>query len=327
VHQALDGFAGRGKQLDSCLKRLDAMLDLLDGFMETEPEEDVLWLEVRGGGFLLHRTPLDIAATFQARLADYHCQCIFTSATLAVDGRFDHFVKQLGLVEAEQQAWSSPFDFTRQALLYLPPGMPDPRSEGYTEKVLAAAVPVLELTRGRAFLLFTSHRALGVAAALIRSRIDYPVFVQGDAPRTELLDSFRRTRHAVLLGTQSFWEGVDVKGQALSCVIIDKLPFASPDDPVLQARMKKIEEGGGRPFIDNQLPEAVITLKQGVGRLIRDSADHGVLMICDPRLQSRSYGRIFLKSLPDMPRTGSLADVSDFFARFEDGGKDGTGEV
>ena len=317
VHQLLDEFAARGKQLDQCLKRLSGLMNLLDAFMESGGDAEVQWLEIRGGGFLLHSTPLDIAGTFQSRLAEYDCQCIYTSATLTVGGRFDHFTRQLGLEQADCHAWSSPFDFRSQALLYLPVEMPDPRSDGYTTAVLEAALPVLELTRGRAFLLFTSHRALGDAAQLIQGRIDFPVLVQGQAPRTELLESFRRTPHAVLLGTQSFWEGVDVKGQALSCVIIDKLPFAAPDDPVLQARLQKIEEQGGRPFVDVQVPEAVITLKQGVGRLIRDAADYGVLMICDPRLKSRSYGRIFLKSLPDMPHTNSLADVRAFFARFE----------
>jgi ATP-dependent DNA helicase DinG len=317
IHQLLDEFAARGKQLDQCLKRLSVLMNLLDDFMESGGHGEVQWLEVRGGGFLLHSTPLDIAGTFQARLGRYDGQCIYTSATLTVDGRFDHYTRQLGLELAECHAWSSPFDFSRQALLYLPGEMPDPRADGYTAAVVEAALPVLELTRGRAFLLFTSHRALGVAAELVRSRIDFPVLVQGQAPRTELLESFRNTPHAVLLGTQSFWEGVDVKGQALSCVIIDKLPFAAPDDPVLQARLKKIEEQGGRPFMDVQVPEAVITLKQGVGRLIRDAADYGVLMICDPRLKSRSYGRIFLKSLPDMPLTQSLEDVEKFFHRFE----------
>ncbi|MEX2524052.1 MAG: ATP-dependent DNA helicase, partial [Gammaproteobacteria bacterium] len=290
IQHILEQFAGRGKQLDQCLKRLNTMMNMLDSFMETGAGEDVQWLETRGNGFLLHRTPLDVATTFQSRLSEYDCRCIFTSATLAVNDGFDHFRDLLGLHEIAGRAWASPFDFRRQALLYLPPGLPEPRAPDYTERVIEAARPVLELTRGRAFLLFTSHRALRIAAERIRSVIDFPVFIQGEAPRTELLETFRTTPHAVLLGTQSFWEGVDVKGQALSCVIIDKLPFATPDDPVLQARMKKMEEQGRNPFMDHQLPEAVITLKQGVGRLIRDAADYGVLMICDPRLTGKSYG-------------------------------------
>ncbi|MEX2352730.1 MAG: ATP-dependent DNA helicase, partial [Gammaproteobacteria bacterium] len=300
AYQLLDAFANRGKELDNCFRRCGAVMNALDMYIESHSEDFVQWLETRGHGFLLHQTPLDIAATFQTRMAEYDCQCIYTSATLTVRSSFDHFAARLGLNQVKQLGWDSPFDFKRQALLYLPAGLPDPRNEGYTEKVVAAALPVLELTRGRAFFLFTSHRALQIAAGMIRSRIKFPVFVQGEAPRTELLDKFRNSPHGVLLGTQSFWEGVDVKGQALSCVIIDKLPFATPDDPVLQARMKRLEEQGRNPFMDYQLPEAVITLKQGVGRLIRDEGDYGVLMICDPRLTGKSYGRIFLKSLPPM---------------------------
>ena len=319
LHRLLDAFANRGKELDNCYRRCGAMLALLDGFLESGGDDLVQWLETRGSAFLMHQTPLDVAESFQARMAEYDSLCIYTSATLAVNGDFRHFAGQLGLEGVASAAWESPFDSRRQALLYLPPGLPDPRREDYSRSVLEAALPVLALTRGRAFLLFTSHRALQAAAADIRGRLAYPVFIQGEAPKTELLESFRASRDGVLLGTQSFWEGVDVKGQALSCVIIDKLPFAAPDDPVLQARLKKLAEQGGRPFMDYQLPEAVITLKQGVGRLIRDAADYGVLMICDPRLTGKSYGRLFLKSLPEMQATDSLETVAEFLARHESG--------
>jgi ATP-dependent DNA helicase DinG len=321
VQQLLESFANRGKELDNCFKRLTALMAALDMYLESHNDGYIQWLETRGHGFLLHQTPLDIADTFKERLAEYDSLCIYTSATLTVKDRFDHYAGQLGLAELKQLLWHSPFNFKRQALLYLPGGLPDPRSEGYTEKVIDAAVPVLELTRGRAFFLFTSHRALQIAAGMIRDRIKYPVLVQGEAPRTELLETFRNTPHAVLLGTQSFWEGVDVKGQALSCVIIDKLPFAAPDDPVLQARMKKLEEQGRNPFMDYQLPEAVITLKQGVGRLIRDGGDYGVLMICDPRMVSKPYGKTFLKSLPEMGVTSDLNEVEEFFTRHEQAGR------
>jgi ATP-dependent DNA helicase DinG len=317
MQQLLDAFANRGKDLDNCFKRCTAMMNGLDRYLESHSDDYIQWLEIRGHAFLLHQTPLDIADSFQTHMAEYDCLCIYTSATLTVKDSFDHFTARLGLHEVNQRGWNSPFDFKKQALLYLPTGLPDPRSDGYTEKVLDMAVPILELTRGRAFFLFTSHRALQIAAGIIKDKIAYPVFVQGDAPRTELLETFRTTPHAVLLGTQSFWEGVDVKGQALSCVIIDKLPFAAPDDPVLQARMKKLEEQGRSPFMDYQVPEAVITLRQGVGRLIRDDGDYGVLMICDPRLTGKAYGRIFLNSLPVMRRTSLLADVQDFFSRHE----------
>jgi ATP-dependent DNA helicase DinG len=317
VQQVLEGFANRGKELDNCFKRLTALMAALDMYLESHSDGYIQWLETRGHGFLLHQTPLDIADTFKARLAVYDSLCIYTSATLTVKNSFDHYAGRLGLADVKQMLWHSPFDFKRQALLYLPQGLPDPRTDGYTEKVIDAAVPLLELTRGRAFFLFTSHRALQIAAGLIRDRIHYPVLVQGEAPRTELLETFRHTPHAVLLGTQSFWEGVDVKGQALSCVIIDKLPFATPDDPVLQARMKRLEEQGRNPFMDYQLPEAVITLKQGVGRLIRDDSDYGVLMIGDPRLVSKPYGKTFLKSLPEMGVTSDLGEVETFFRKHE----------
>jgi ATP-dependent DNA helicase DinG len=317
VHQLLDAFANRGKALDNCFKRCGALMNAVDMFIEDHSDDYVQWLELRGNGFLLHQTPLDIAGSFQSRMADYNCQCIYTSATLTVKDSFDHYAGQMGLAHVKQVSWPSPFDFHRQAMLYLPPGLPDPRSPGYTEKVLEAAVPVLQLTRGRAFFLFTSHRALQIAAEQIGSHIDFPLLVQGQAPRTELLETFRNTPHGVLLGTQSFWEGVDVKGQALSCVIIDKLPFATPDDPVLKARMKKLEEQGGNPFMDYQVPEAVITLKQGVGRLIRDGEDYGVLMICDPRLLTRPYGRIFLNSLPVKEYRTGIEEVKAFFRRHE----------
>jgi ATP-dependent DNA helicase DinG len=192
--------------------------------------------------------------------------------------------------------------------------MPDPNQPQYTEAVSELAVSILQASRGRAFLLFTSHRALQVAGAYLEGRIEYPMLVQGSAPRSELLERFRQLGNAVLLGTSSFWEGVDVRGSALSCVIIDKLPFASPGDPVLQARIDALRQRGGNPFREYQLPQAVIALKQGAGRLIRDVHDRGVLVVCDPRLLRRSYGHIFLASLPPMARTRSLEDVERFFA-------------
>jgi ATP-dependent DNA helicase DinG len=232
---------------------------------------------------------------------------------LAVDGNFDHFRAQLGLEDTQTGVWQSPFDYAQQALLYLPQNLPQPAAPDYTERVLEMALPVLEASRGRAFLLFTSHRALRFASDWLPGRVAYPLLVQGTAPRAELLERFRQLGNAVLLGTGSFWEGVDVRGEALSCVIIDKLPFASPDDPVLQARAAAMQEAGRNPFMDYQLPIAVIALKQGVGRLIRDVQDRGVLVLCDPRLRSKGYGKVFLASLPAMPRTRELADVQAFF--------------
>jgi ATP-dependent DNA helicase DinG len=210
-------------------------------------------------------------------------------------------------------------------LCYIPHGLPDPAARDYTERVIDAAMPVLEASNGRAFLLFTSHRALRRAAELLVDRVPWPLFVQGTAPRHQLLEEFRASGHGVLLGAASFWEGVDVAGEALSVVVIDKLPFAAPDDPVLQARLEALEQSGINPFMGWQVPTAVIALKQGAGRLIRDVHDRGVLMLCDPRLTTKGYGKLFLSSLPPMPRTHDLTQVQSFFAHLsEDAGDPST---
>ena len=315
VHKALEDFAARGKSLDNCHKRVVAASALLDRFNEREEDEFIRWLEIRGNGFYLHQTPLDVADVFRSRMEEFECMNVFTSATLSVNREFDYFSARLGLEEVEARGWDSPFDFNTQSLLYLPRGLPDPRANDFTARLVEKSVPLLHLTRGRAFFLFTSHRALRRAAELIDAALDYPILVQGDAPRTELLETFRTTPNAVLLGTSSFWEGVDVRGQALSCVIIDKLPFAAPGDPVLNARLRRMEEQGRNPFVEYQVPEAVLALKQGIGRLLRDSSDYGVLVIGDPRLRTRPYGSIFLNSLPEMARTEELSDVEAFFQR------------
>ncbi len=317
VHKVLEDFAGRGKLLEHCHKRVVTASALLDRFNEREQDEFIRWLELRGNGFFLHQTPLDIAGVFRARMQEFECINVFTSATLSVNRQFDYFSARLGLEQVKACDWDSPFDFTTQSLLYLPSGLPDPSAHDFTGRLVEKAVPLLRLTRGRAFFLFTSHRALRQAAELVGQALDYPILVQGDAPRTELLETFRTTPQAVLLGTSSFWEGVDVRGQALSCVIIDKLPFASPGDPVLKARLTRMEEQGRNPFLEYQVPEAVLALKQGIGRLIRDSSDYGALMIGDPRLRTRPYGRIFLNSLPEMAHTSELQDVETFFRRHE----------
>jgi ATP-dependent DNA helicase DinG len=313
---ALDQAAGKGQGLANCARRASDLLDRLLMISESTPSDYIAWFEITARSFMLYLTPLDIAAAFRERTGEGKKKAwIFTSATLAVKKSFTHFQAKLGLEQAETGLWDSPFDYARQTLLYIPPGLPLPAVPDYTERVIDAALPVLAASRGRAFLLFTSHRALKAAATRLRDALDYPLLVQGDVPRSELLRRFRELGNAVLLGTGSFWEGVDVRGEALSCVIIDKLPFASPDDPVLQARAAAMEQAGRSPFADYQLPEAVITLKQGVGRLIRDENDHGVLMLCDPRLLSKGYGKTFLASLPPMPLTRSLRDVETFFAR------------
>ncbi len=310
---ALVAEADRGKGLESCARRATDCVGLLEQLGE-EIDGAVRWVQTYNRGFVLNRTPLDIAEPLQQQMARYPGAWVFTSATLAVGDSFSHYTERLGLDDAATHHWESPFDFGRQALLYVPRGMPEPRDPEYGEQVLAVARPLIEASGGRCFLLFTSHRALRDAAERLDGDLDYPLLVQGDAPRAELLERFRTLGNAVLLGTSSFWEGVDVRGEALSCVIIDKLPFAAPDDPVLQARSDALRAAGGNPFMEHHLPNAVIALKQGVGRLIRDVDDHGVLTICDPRLFSKSYGRRFLGSLPPMPVTRDAEKAVDFFA-------------
>lgn len=314
IQQVLEGFAARGNLLENCYRRVRELNEVLSDFRSNASRDCVQWLELRGRGFRLHETPLEVSKQFPASLAEFGCPCIYTSATLSVNGDFSHFVERLGLHEVPTAYWPSPFDYAAQALLYVPEDLPDPRDPRHTELAVASALALIRLTRGRAFILFTSHRALAAAAPMVRSAVDYPVFMQGELPRTELLDAFRTSGNGILLGTASFWEGVDVRGPALSCVIIDKLPFAAPDDPVLQARLRRLEEENRNPFIEYQLPEAVIALRQGVGRLIRDAADTGVVMICDPRLLQKSYGRTFLRSLPNMGCTRGLPEVEVFLA-------------
>ena len=275
--------------------------------------DDVLWYELTPRGFRLQRTPLDVSKPLREHREKSRAAWVFTSATLSVAGSFQHIAARLGLEQPRTLLEPSPFDWSSQALCYLPPGLPEPMSRGYTSALVEALQPVLEASAGRAFVLFASHRALREAAAALRGG-PWPLFVQGEMPRAQLLQRFRESGNGVLLGAASFREGVDVAGDALSVVVIDKLPFAAPDDPVFEARLQAVRRSGGNPFRDEQLPQAVIALKQGVGRLIRTETDRGVLMLCDPRLLGKSYGRVFLESLPPFPTTRDVADVAAFFA-------------
>jgi ATP-dependent DNA helicase DinG len=287
---------------------------ILARLAQGEGGDEVRWAEALAHTAVLHVTPISSAELFRRQMLDHPRAWIFTSATLAVGEDFDHFKRELGVPEAEARQWSSPFDFAHQALLYLPRGLPgEPNDAGFTEAVIEAALPVLRASRGRAFLLFTTLRALRRAHELLQGRTEFPLLVQGTGSRSELLGRFRSLGNAVLLGSQSFWEGVDVRGEALSLVVIDKLPFAPPDDPVLAARIESLRARGGNPFNELQLPQAVLQLKQGAGRLIRDETDRGVLMLCDPRLLSKAYGRRILKSLPPMKPTRELSEVEAFF--------------
>ncbi len=315
LNTALKEAQVRGKGLESCCNRGEDLAQRLERLTQTQTGADVHWFETRARGFTLNLTPLEIASTFRGCMERHQSAWIFTSATLAVGDGFDHFAGRLGLGDPATLRLDSPFDFARNAMLYHPSGLPEPASRGYVEALVEAALPVLEASRGRAFLLFTSYRALNEAAERLEGQLNYPLLIQGSLPKSELLARFRAHGNAILLGTASFWEGVDVRGEALSCVIIDKLPFDSPGDPVLQARIETMRSRGGNPFMEYQLPHAVITLKQGVGRLIRDVNDRGVLMLCDPRLLTKPYGRFFLDSLPPMIRTRKLTRVRRFFAQ------------
>jgi ATP-dependent DNA helicase DinG len=305
--------AERSRGFANAHERAVHFSERLDRIVEQADEQDVRWYESFPRGFALHATPLDLAAPLRALRERTEAAWIHTSATLSVAGNFDHFARQLGLDDPQTLSLDSPFDYQQQALCYLPPGLPDPSARDYTERVIDAVLPVLHASHGRAFLLFTSHRALRRAAELLQDRVPWPLFVQGTAPRHRLLEEFRASGHGVLLGAASFWEGVDVAGEALSVVVIDKLPFAAPDDPVLQARLDALEQMGINPFMGWQVPSAVIALKQGAGRLIRDVHDRGVLVLCDPRLVGKGYGKLFLASLPGMPRTRELGEVEGFF--------------
>ena len=308
----LDTLAPRSRGLENCRDRSELMHARLSTFLDEGQRRQVRWLEHFGRSTNFNLTPLDAAERFAARMQQNPSAWVFLSATLSVGGRFEHYKERLGVGEAEELLLGSPFDFAAHALLYLPPRMPTPDDPRYTRAVVEAARPVIEASGGRAFLLFTSHRALREAAELLSGTLDYPLLVQGDMPRRRLLETFRQQGNAVLLGTSSFWEGVDVKGPALSVVVIDKLPFASPGDPVLKARLDLMKNEGRNPFMEYQLPQAVIALKQGVGRLIRDTTDKGVMMICDPRLTAKPYGRVFRESLPPMRITRELGEVTDF---------------
>ncbi|KQV45212.1 ATP-dependent DNA helicase [Massilia sp. Root335] len=321
----LEAQAERAETIEQCRVRAVEILEQYKAWKsdpkkgkEVEGDEAVLWVEAFSSALQLHKTPLSIAPIFAGQRASTPRSWIFTSATLAVKNDFKHFSAQLGMTGEPAQSWPSPFNYQEQGILYVPTGLPEPNTFGYTDAVVDMALPVIEAAGGRCFFLCTTLRAVNRVAERLRADfaargLDFPLFVQGERGRTELLDSFRNAGNAVLVGSQSFWEGVDVRGEALSLVIIDKLPFAPPDDPVLAARIEVMEKKGMNGFVHHTLPEAIINLKQGAGRLIRDVDDRGVLMLCDPRVISKPYGRRIWQSLPPFRRTRVQADVIDFF--------------
>lgn len=311
----LEVIKGRSKGIDACLARCETTLEVITKLRQPEePDEVIRWFEVFGQSVRWNSTPIDIAKLFGSQVSAHGQSWVFTSATLAVGDSFDHFQRQLGIFESNTGRWDSPFNYAQQALWYVPKDMPQPSERDYGKAVLEQMLLLVKASRGRAFLLFTSHRAMNEAADWLDEQgLEYPLLVQGDAPKAELLNKFVEHGNAILLGTYSFWEGVDVRGDALSLVVIDKLPFASPGDPVLQARLDAIKARGGNPFMQYQVPQAAIALKQGAGRLIRDVTDRGVFVLCDPRLLKKSYGYTFLGAMPEFARTRDINDALAFF--------------
>jgi len=310
---AVEPLQGASRGMDACVQRLAEIQAHFDHLDRPVPDSEVRWFERRGRGVSIHTTPLDISNLFSGFCEQLDAAWVFTSATLSVNGGFDHFVQALGLQEADTLNLDSPFDYESHALMWLPEALPEPREHSFVPALLETVRPVLEASQGRAFMLFTSHRALRQAAELLAGTIDHPLFVQGEMPRSMLLEAFRESGDGILLGSASFWGGVDVMGEALSLVIIDKLPFAPPNDPVMVARSNQLRQHGGNPFMELFLPQAVIALKQGAGRLIRDVNDRGVLVICDRRLRTKGYGSVFLESLPPMLQTPDRNLVVEFF--------------
>lgn len=319
--EALQGYEDAAMEIEQLVFRLTVSAERLTLLMDDEVWDGLRWVEVNPRSMRLHLTPLDVSGTLAGLTSIPGQAWVFTSATLAVGEDFSHFLSRMGLSSAQALTFPSPFPLAENGLLYVPENLPMPSDRGHTEAMLHAVVPLLEKTAGGMFCLFTSHRALNIAADWFVSYSSAlhgrPLLVQGSAPRDDLLRQFREAGNAVLLGTGSFWEGVDVRGDALTVVAIDKLPFASPADPLMMARLEFIRREGGNGFSQHQLPQAVIALKQGAGRLLRDHTDYGVVVICDPRITAKSYGKMFLNSQAPMPVTRSIDDVTHFLARHE----------
>jgi ATP-dependent DNA helicase DinG len=304
----------RPEPLNALALRAQEIADRARFLVAAEDDSHVYFVESRGRTVILRATPIDVSGLLREQLFGQVRSVVLTSATLAVDGGFAYLRERLGLEPTRELTLASPFDFSRQAVLYVPRDVPEPQSPAFARAAAREVRELLDVSRGRAFVLFTSYANLNAVAEQLAGEVPYPLLMQGEAPKPVLLDMFRRTPGAVLLATSSFWQGVDVVGEQLSAVIIDKLPFASPADPVVSARIDRLRHRGGNPFADYQVPGAVLTLKQGLGRLIRSAADRGILAILDSRLLSRSYGRRFLESLPPARLVHDIEEVARFMA-------------
>ena len=305
----------RARTSQALARRAGELRDELRFLLRAGDDDYVYFVEFRGRGIFLRASPIDVSAIVRELLLDRMRTTVLTSATLTVDGAFDYIRTRLGIGDADEVRLPSEFDFSRQAILYLPQRMPDPRADNFAVAAGREVIEILKRTRGRAFVLFTSYATMRAVQAMAEMALDYPILAQGSAPRSQLLNQFRETPHAVLFATSSFWQGVDVVGEALSCVIVDKLPFASPGDPITAARIDAIRARGGDPFGEYQVPLAILALQQGLGRLIRHRRDRGVLAVLDPRLRTKGYGRRFIASLPPAPVVHDLAASTRFFLR------------
>lgn len=311
--ETMQQLGSNSEGLSQCQMRCQQFIGAINQISQQTDQSLVLWYEQFKASFVIYATPLSVASAIRELLYPLERSWIFTSATLSVDQGFGYITEQLGLTEATTVQFESPFDYQNNSLLYHPRYLPDPNDASYTQEVAQTARAVITVAGGRTFCLFTSYRAMHEVAEQLSGKIDHPLLIQGTQPKEQLLSRFRQLGNAVLLATMSFWQGVDVRGEALSCVIIDRLPFVVPSDPVVSARIAVLKKQGREPFNDFQIPEAIITLKQGVGRLIRDVCDRGVLVICDPRLVARDYAKLFFNSLPNMPLTRDFDNVKKFF--------------
>jgi ATP-dependent DNA helicase DinG len=321
LHSVLKSVAQDDESVASLVQRTGQLFSELRFLVESTSDSAVFWIERRlaGNGKALNTfiqaTPIDVSEILEASVFETYDTAILTSATLAVQKGFVHIRKALGIAQAEEIIVPSLFDYPKQSILYVPKDIPDPRDDGFFESAKGHTAEVLRICQGRAFCLFTSYEMMQKMHLALNDVLPYPLLLHGTMTRNELLSQFRNTPHAVLFGTSSFWQGIDVQGEQLSCVIIDRLPFGVPSDPILQARVKKIENAGGSGFFDYQVPKAAIALKQGFGRLIRSTTDRGVLVMLDRRLQHQSYGNIFVESLPPYRITNEISDVQRFMGR------------